>query len=533
MKQFLLWLWLVLLAIGLLGLAPAGTGQQPTTDFWLVLEPYTTGLTEPTAIAHAGDGRLFVLERSGRIRIIDSNGQLLPTPFLDISDRIDSTTYWELGLLGLAFHPDYATNGFFYVNYTDLNNDTRLSRFYVSSTDPNQANPNSEVYVLFIDQPTVIHNGGTLRFGPDGYLYVASGDGGWLGDPQNHAQQLDTLLGKILRINVTDTGPPPYYTIPPDNPFVGDPNAAPEIWAWGLRNPWAIAFDRQSGDLYIPDVGNWNQEEINFQPAASPGGLNYGWRCYEGNHSFNLTGCGPAGDYTFPVYDYTHAGACAIMGGFVYRGSQYPFLVGHYLFADFCSGDLWSMAQTDGGEWLAVQRGTSPAQISAFGEGANGELYAADYRDGTIYRLRAYPVVGQAFLPAAIHQLPPTPTPVPAGPDLIITSLTIDPPQPIAGQPATVWVTVKNQGNQPVNSGNNFFVDFYVDQLPGPFVPGDLAWGAQGANFAAGQSQTFSATYTFPAGTHALYVQADTDQVVSEANETNNILGPQSITIQP
>lgn len=503
--------------------------------FWLELETVITGFTELTGVTNNGvDDRLFILERSGVINIVQ-NGQRLPTPFLDIEDRVGSEDNWEQGLLGLVFHPDYDNNGLFFVNYTRPDGDTHISRFNVSASDPNQADPNSEVVVMLVSQPTVIHNGGALAFGPDGYLYASLGDGGWLSDPQNQAQNTQLLLGKILRLDVSTGANPPYYTIPADNPFVTDPNTADEIWALGFRNPWRMTFDRQTGDLYIGDVGNFRQEEVDFQPAGDPGGQNYGWRCYEGNLPFNVNGCGPQNSYTFPIFAYNHDPGCAVTGGYVYRGSQYPFLDGYYIFGDLCSGELWTLHQSSPGDWNPILRGADPsARISSFGESVDGELYAVDFSYGRLYHVKAIEINNLNFAPSApFNPVLATPTPPPPGPDLVVTDLTIIPTSPSAGIPAQVIVTVQNQGSLPVDPGNNFFIDFYVNTIPVPYAPGDLFWGAQGSQFGVGQSRSFSQNYSFTAGTHDLYVQVDTDQVVEEQNETNNIFGPKIITVNP
>ncbi|MCI0578935.1 MAG: PQQ-dependent sugar dehydrogenase [Chloroflexi bacterium] len=515
-----------------IALASPGSGSTGNDFFWITLDQVASGFNEPTTIANAGDGRLFVVERAGVIRIIQSNGQVLPTPFLDIRDRVGSTTFWEQGLLGLAFHPDYAGNGFFFVNYTDLVGDSHIARFQVSAGNPDVADPASEALVLFIEQPTVIHNGGSLAFGLDGYLYAGLGDGGWLSDPFNRAQNPAELLGKVLRLDVSAGSTPPYYTIPPDNPFVGVPGAAEEIWALGFRNPWRLSFDRLTGDLFIGDVGNFAYEEVDFEPAGDPGGRNYGWRCYEGNAAFNLYGCGPASQYTFPAHAYAQEPGCAAIGGFVYRGSQFPVMAGYYIFGDFCHGQLWSLYRNVNGAWQANLRGNTGANISAFGEGANGELYAATYFRGIVYQLQAEPVAALGFMPM-LEVAAPTPTPVPPGPDLVVADLTLVPAVLAAGEPVIVYVTVLNQGNQPVTPGNNFFVDFYVDTVPAPYAPGDLYWGAQGAAFGPGQSQPFNGDIVLSAGFHNLYVQVDTDQSVPEAVETNNIYGPIPITVEP
>jgi glucose/arabinose dehydrogenase len=248
-------------------LPTVSSASAPPGYFWLGLEVVTDGLQQPTGVTSTGsDDRLFVLERTGVIRVVQ-NGQVLATPFLDIQDKVNSDDNWEQGLLGLAFHLDYVNNGYFFVNYTNNESDSHISRFKVSDGDPNVADPNSEEIVILIDQPTVIHNGGGLAFGAEGYLYASLGDGGWLSDPQDQAQNTELLLGKILRLDVSVATTGPFYTVPPDNPFVGVSGTADEIWAVGFRNPWRITFDRQTGDLFIGDVGNFRQEEVNFQPA--------------------------------------------------------------------------------------------------------------------------------------------------------------------------------------------------------------------------------------------------------------------------
>ena len=505
--------------------------------FRLGLETVLSGFIQPVGVTGNGvDGRLFVLERSGVIHIVQ-NGQRLPTPFLDIAAEVNSEGNWEQGLLGLAFHPDFANNGFFFVNYTNLDDDSHISRFKVSDGDANLADPNSEVIVLTVNQPTVIHNGGGLAFGPDGYLYASLGDGGWISDPDNHAQNTQLLLGKVLRLDVSTGDTAPFYTVPADNPFVGVPTTADEIWALGFRNPWRITFDRETGDLYIADVGNFRQEEINFQEAGDPGGQNYGWRCYEGNLPFITNGCGPMSSYTFPVHAYYHNPGCAVTGGYTYRGSQFPFLAGYYIFSDLCSGELWTLRRNGQGVWGAVKRGATTANISSFGEDTDGEIYAVDYTYGHLYRVTAEPMENIYFAPSiSFNPVFPTPTPTPTprpGPDLVVVDLTIVPTNPDAGETAEIIVTVQNQGDQPVDPGNNFFIDFYVDIVPLPHLPGTFYWGAQGSQFGVGESRSFSRDYSFTAGTHNLYVQVDTDQSVPESNEANNIFGPQVIVVEP
>ncbi len=336
------------------------------------------GLTEPLFLTHAGDARLFVVEQPGVIRLI-VEGELRPEPFLDLRTRVNDSAN-EQGLLGLAFHPDYAANGWLFVNYTDAAGDTIIARFTVSA-DPDQADPASEVRVLKVDQPYGNHNGGHLAFGPDGALYIGLGDGGSGGDPENRAQDLSTLLGKMLRIDVnTSEG----YRVPEDNPFLNQPGAAPEIWSFGLRNPWRYSFDRLTGDLYIGDVGQGEIEEINFQPADSPGGENYGWRFLEGSRPY--TGEAPP-DTTFPVSEYPREGGCSVTGGYVYRGAALPALYGAYLFGDYCSGRLWMLQREAANGWTRTVFGETGFTLSSFGEDAAGELYVLDHRGGGVYRL--------------------------------------------------------------------------------------------------------------------------------------------------
>lgn len=349
------------------------------------LQEFATGLYRPVSISHAGDARLFVVEQPGRILIVDSTGRVLAEPFLDISGRVLSTGN-EQGLLGLAFHPAYSDNGYFFVNYTDSGGDTRISRFSVRPEDPDRADPTGEQSVLTVDQPFPNHNGGDIKFGPDGYLYIGLGDGGSAGDPQDNAQDLSQLLGKMLRLDVNGEEP---YAIPESNPFAGDTTALDEIWASGLRNPWRFSFDRETGDLWIADVGQALIEEINWQPAGSPGGENYGWRCYEGSEVYNDDGCPQEEELTFPVHEYPHdpGGHCSVTGGFVYRGSRLPQLEGHYFFADYCSNTLWSLFEEEG-EWILENHGNHPGnRITTFGEDHRGELYVAGRESGTVYRL--------------------------------------------------------------------------------------------------------------------------------------------------
>ncbi|MGH7509820.1 MAG: PQQ-dependent sugar dehydrogenase [Gemmatimonadales bacterium] len=347
---------------------PQGSGAR--------LAEVASGLSFPLYLTSPpGDlSRLFILEKAGTIRII-KDGALLPTPFLDITGQVSSLG--EQGLLGLAFEPDYGTSGRFLIHYTDLAGDTRLSYFQLSS-DPDVADGASEQVVLTADQPYDNHNGGQVTFGPDGFLYLGLGDGGSSGDPQGRGQDLSDLLGSILRIDVRSAFP---YTVPADNPFVGVPNARPEVWSYGLRNPWRFSFDRATGDLYIADVGESRFEEIDVAPsnAGSGRGINYGWRIMEGTHCFASSSCDQSG-LALPVLEYSHGQACSVIGGYVYRGSAVPALQGQYFFSDLCG--LWVRSfryaggtATELTEWPSLSTGGS---LVSFGEDAAGELYVID-----------------------------------------------------------------------------------------------------------------------------------------------------------
>ena len=339
------------------------------------------GFAQPLLITHAGDGsgRMFVVERGGLIRIL-RDGVVEPRPFLDLSARV-RTLGSEQGLLGLAFPPDYASRRHFYVNYTGTLGvgDTVVAR-YRASADADLADPASGQTLLRQAQPFPNHNGGHLAFGPDGHLYIGLGDGGPAGDPFGNAQKPATLLGKLLRIDV-EAGAST-YAIPADNPFG---NA---IWATGLRNPWRFSFDRATGDLYIADVGQNAYEEVNFQPAASPGGQNYGWNVMEGMHCYKDADCERAG-LTPPVAEYAHgAGDCSITGGHVYRGDRHPALRGVYLYGDFCSGRLWGLRR-DAAGWASALLLESGLNVSSFGEDESGEVYLTDYGRGEVYRIES------------------------------------------------------------------------------------------------------------------------------------------------
>ena len=347
----------------------------------VTLEPVADGLAAPVAVAHAGDARLFIVEQAGTIRIWEPPTTVRTQAFLDIRNLVRSGG--ERGLLGLAFHPHYPENGFFFVNYTDINGDTVIARYTRSAFDPNRADQSSARVLLRIDQPFANHNGGQLQFGPDGYLYIGMGDGGSGGDPNNRAQNLSDLLGKMLRIDVEATP----YGIPPTNPFVGHAGARPEIWALGLRNPWRFSFDRFTGDLWIADVGQGQREEVDFQPASSIGGENYGWRLMEGTRCFNpSSNCNP-GNLVLPVIEYDHDFGCSVTGGYVYRGTRSPRLSGMYIYGDYCSRMIWGAKQNAAGALESQLLITSPGLISTFGEDVNGEVYVADHGGGQLYRI--------------------------------------------------------------------------------------------------------------------------------------------------
>jgi glucose/arabinose dehydrogenase len=360
------------------------------------LVQFSTGFTNPLELTNAGDRRIFVVEQAGRIIIVDSAGVKKATPFLNIQSRVLSGG--ERGLLGLAFAPDYASSGFFYVNYTrQTDGFTRISRFSVSSENPDSALANSEQILLTVRQPFSNHNGGTLKFGPDGFLYVGMGDGGSGGDPGNRAQNLDSLLGKMLRIDVNTGGSS--YSIPATNPFVGDAGRD-EIWSYGFRNPWKFSFDRVKGDLWIADVGQDSYEEIDFQDHASTGGENYGWRCYEGNHTYNTSGCASISNYKFPILEISQAAtsACSVIGGYVYRGAEYSDMFGKYFFTDECNPNIKTLTPNGSGSYTLTNLGTLGGNtLVSFGEDLWGELYVVAY-GGTIYKIKSSSCSPVAFI---------------------------------------------------------------------------------------------------------------------------------------
>lgn len=342
-------------------LAPAPLPDPSCCALGLVAD----GLERPTFLTSAGDDRLFVLEQPGRIRVI-ANGGLLDTPFLDITGVVNDSAN-EQGLLGLAFHPDYANNGQFFVNYTDTNGvgDTVVARYTVSA-DPNVADPGSAEILFTLEQPYANHNGGGMAFGPDGLLYIGTGDGGGQGDPNGNAQNPYSYLGKLLRLDLNQ-----------------DPNQ-PLIWTMGLRNPWRFSFDRATGDLYIGDVGQWDWEEIDFVPAPLAGAPNFGWNALEGTHKYQ--GARPGDVFTAPAAEYSHGEGCSVTGGYVYRGAALPELASNYFFGDYCSGTIWSLTPTGSGQWERNVFMETGFDISSFGEDVNGELYVIDH-GGVVYGL--------------------------------------------------------------------------------------------------------------------------------------------------
>ncbi len=353
------------------------------------LVSFSTGYFYPVDIKNCGDDRLFIVQQNGLIRICDTAGVKNTQPFLDITGRVRFVgSNDERGLLGLAFAPDYLTSGYFYVNYVALSDGhTKISRFHVDPLTPDSADPSSEEIILSISQPFTNHKGGHLGFGPDGYLYIGMGDGGSGGDPGNRAQNPDSLLGKMLRIAVNPSNPT--YSIPSDNPFADGTQGAPEVWALGIRNPWRWSFDRLTGDLWIGDVGQNLIEEIDFQPAGSSGGLNYGWRCYEANAVYNSSGgCLPYSNYVPNVFQYNHTPYCSVTGGYIYRGSRYQELYGKYFFADYCRSDMRYLEANPSGGFSHTNLGLLGAtSISGFGEDKNGEVYCAGLSSGTIYHI--------------------------------------------------------------------------------------------------------------------------------------------------
>ena len=358
---------------------------RPPGPLALALNPVVSGLNAPVDLqpANDGTGRLFVVEQAGTIRVV-SNASLLPTPFLDIHSKVDFGG--EKGLLGLAFHPNYQQSRRFYLNYDRVVSgqmQTVISEFQASTTDPNQADPASERILFTVDQPFPNHKGGQLAFGPDGFLYIGLGDGGSAGDPLGNGQSLQTLLGKMLRIDVDHSSPGLPYAIPSDNPFLNGTDRG-EIWAYGLRNPWRFSLDPGSGRLFVGDVGQDKFEEIDILQR----GGNFGWNIMEGLHCFNpASGCNMNG-LILPITEYDHSQGDAVIGGYVYRGTAIPQMVGTYLFSDFETGTIWGLVENPPGTWTRSQLLATGKNISSFGRDEAGELYVLDY-SGTLLRIVA------------------------------------------------------------------------------------------------------------------------------------------------
>jgi glucose/arabinose dehydrogenase len=366
---------------------------QPTLSF----NSFVSGLTAPVDIVNAKDGsnKLYIVQQNGIVRV-HSGGALLPTSFLNMGALITYDAGGERGLLSIAFHPQYSTNRYFFVYYNNAAGNGELAQYQTLAGSPDQADPASRKVLLTVIKPYTNHNGCKLNFGPDGNLYLGLGDGGSGGDPQNHSQDLNSYLGKMLRINVDNFTTPPYYTVPPTNPFVGVAGTLPEIYSYGLRNPWRWNFDRSTGDMWIADVGQGAWEEVNYIPAGATSGLNYGWRCYEGTHTYDLSQCGatPLTGKTFPIFEYAHnnAGGYSITGGLVYRGTEYPALQGWYICADYVRPNGWIIKSNGAGGWNVAQQTNYPAGISSFGDAEDGTLYAVTL-GGTIYKVISSGVV--------------------------------------------------------------------------------------------------------------------------------------------
>ncbi len=377
----------IFIVVGLLtvaGLTPSGASAASVR-----LMRVATGFDQPLFVTGAGtdDSRLFVVEKPGRIRVV-KNDKLLATPFLNIT-RVVNDEDNERGLLGLAFHPNYQSNRLFYVNYTNRRGDIVIAR-YIASDNPDRAKAGSAKLIFRIPhRQAANHNGGMLAFGPDGYLYIAVGDGG--GGQSANGQKTTTLLGKILRIDVDGTSEGRAYAIPPDNPFADGTGGRPEIWAYGLRNPFRFSFDRLTDDMYIGDVGQHAWEEIDFEPDSSDGGLNYGWHIMEGNHCYKpAANCDKTG-LTLPIHEYSHDVGNVVTGGYVYRGDAMPDLDGTYIFTDFGSRDLWGLKRNSQGNWerSVLLRADKQLNIASFGESDAGELFAVDLVSGTLFRIAA------------------------------------------------------------------------------------------------------------------------------------------------
>lgn len=397
-------------AAGTIYLPYVGTVRPPQIE----LVPFTAGFNNISImdISHAGDERLFIANREGKVWIVYPDGTIDPTLFLDVSGQVQHEINFEQGLLGLAFHPDFPAKPYFYIAYTSPSH-IQIVRGQIKATNPSVADPQKYINLMSIKKPDAsggpspVHNAGDLAFGPDGYLYIPVGDGGpdpydpkgVPGDPYNHGQRRDTLLGSILRIDPDptrgfpqDCGASNSYSIPMTNPWLGDAGCD-EIWAKGLRNPWRMAIDPLTGDFYITDVGEWLHEEVNVYPGGVPGGGNFGWHCWEGTTDYTAIhpdladDCQGGTQFIFPVHEYDHSqGECSIIGGRVYRGTQFPTLYGRYFFGDWCSGRIWTMVR-QGGQWRVESAGRPNIPFTTFGEDVHGELYGAGYASGVLYKL--------------------------------------------------------------------------------------------------------------------------------------------------
>ena len=462
------------LALALTVLAGAASAQDVTGEIGLVPVAQVGSVS---GISHAGDARLFVVQLPGSIRIISGN-TVLPTPFLDIQSRVVLGP--ERGLFSVAFHPDYPTTPYFFVNYTSVadtgagvaEGDTIVARYQVSA-NPDVADAASGVTLLHIPQPFENHNGGQLQFGPDDYLYIGMGDGGSQGDPACRSQRHDSLLGKMLRIDVDqNVNTPPYYGIPPTNPFVGPGDPLDEIWALGLRNPWRFSFDRVTGDLFIADVGWVDREEVDFQAAGTPGGRNFGWNAMEGTLCNDNSGTGCPGyvpacnhaSLTLPITEYDHSnGACSITGGFRYRGSAIPALVGTYVYGDFCGRTIFGASES-GGTWTSRLMQFSPFPISTFGEDVNGELYLGSLA-GTVYRIVPGPTRFHTLPPCRVADTRNAPGPS-GGPALAANTSRSFPTIGICGIPATARAVAINVTVTQTGDVGNLRVHPFGEALP-------------------------------------------------------------------